>query len=300
MPTLQTTEENNPFHNLYSTTDSTSKDFNNKMIAKMVLSGNIQLFKIQDDFQFDFGQQNALITRSSTDNNNKKFIKTLTSYVTKTIPTSEPQYGLRENEIIQIITPSLLTTDTFGTYVKYISNTTIPKNEPIEITSGLQLKLIVTDAATGTEKCILIGENTPYIGKILETNIDIPETTRTSDWYSLNNFDFDGRLYSNQRIDIKEISNINLTYGTKYYIITNTFDDAHKNYRLVLPQDDEIVLQEGEYFVYIPNQSEDIVILGSGTTLKLTGTGKVSTTLECPIINIDDYFNNVNNLQNIE
>ena len=307
VPTLQTTEENNPFHNLYSTTDSTSKDFNNKMIAKMVLSGNIQLFKIQDDFQFDFGQQNALITRSSTGNNNKKFIKTLTSYVEKTIPTSEPQSepqdGLRENEIIQIITPSLLTTDTFGTYVKYISNTTIPKNEPIKITSDLQLKLIVTDAATGTEKCILIGKNTPYVGKILETNIDIPATTSTSDksdWYSLNNFEFDGRLYSNQRIDIKEISNINLTYGTKYYIITNTFDDAHKNYRLVLPQNDDIVLQEGEYFVYVPNQSEDIVILGSGTTLKLTGTDKVSTTLECPIINIDDYFNNVNNLQNIE
>ena len=299
VPTLQTTEENNPFHNLYSTTDSTSKDFNNKLIAKMVLSGNIQLFKIQDDFQFDFGQQNALITRSSADNN-KKFIKTLTCYVEKTIPTSEPQYGLRENEIIQIITPSLLTIDTFGTYVKYISNINIHKNEPIKITSDLKLKLIVTDAATGTEKCILIGENTSYIGKILETNIDIPATASTSDksdWYSLNNFDFDGRLYSNQRIDIKEISNINLTYGTKYYIITNTFDDAHKNYRLVLPQNDDVVLQEGEYFVYIPNQSEDIVILGSGTTLKLTGTGKVSTTLECPIINIDDYFNNVQNIE---
>ena len=91
---------------------------NNKTVAKMVLSGKVQLFKFKDDFQIDFGQSQA----SSTDTLSN--IKTYNSIDIECVTSKDDTLNtiLNQNDIIQIIYPSLITTDTYNPTVKYMSN----------------------------------------------------------------------------------------------------------------------------------------------------------------------------------
>lgn len=87
---------------------NTYTEINNELIARMVLSGNVQLFEFEDNFQLDFGQSGVIITDE---------IKSITSQTQKTLSESVSSVSplqINKNEVIQLIKPSLINEVTFG------------------------------------------------------------------------------------------------------------------------------------------------------------------------------------------
>lgn len=252
---------------------------NDEILAKMILSGKSQLFKFQEDFQYDFGQSGA---------DSKGPIQSITTYATLTIPANSNTGSelklleLKDNELVQIITPSLVTLETYQAWVKYEINFgyTTP-NQPHAIVASDSIKVTYLDPATNTtiEKENL-NENSKLVGKVFISNISLASS---------------GTLLTGQKIEIKEISNITIPTKTNYYFITNKVEG--NNYILDLSTEERI-LQENEYFIYKSSKSSSLVILGSGTSLYLTEGSK---SLYCKEVSFDDIINSESNTDiNIE
>jgi len=272
--------KNNALGNVPLYSDKTDA-INDETLAKMILSGKSQLFKFQEDFQYDFGQ----IKGKGDSDNPAGPIQSITTYATLTIPANpntEGELELKDNELVQIITPSLVTLEAYQARVRYEINFdyTTP-NQPHAIVASDVIKVTYLDPATNTtiEKQNL-NEDSKLVGKVFISNISLNSS---------------GTLLTGQKIEIKEISNITIPTKTNYYFITNKVEG--NNYILDLSTEERI-LQENEYFIYKSSKSSSLVILGSGTSLYLAEGSK---SLYCKEVSFNDIINSESNTDiNIE
>ena len=277
--------ENNQVNkkSLYS---SGSIDDNNKTIAKMVLSGNVQLFKFKDDFQIDFGQ----VDSDSTDvlSNIKTYNEIDVECVTdKDTPLETTP--LNQNDVIQIIYPSLITTDNYNPTVKYMS--TFECNEGVYVLKeNDRLRFIYND--NGVNK---LSRNYVYGDIIRVTGFNILNTNSSDSDFNNVNSPTAKSIRTSQLVEILDISNITIPVGAKYYIVSNSLT-SEGNYQLVLNANTPYILKENEYFIYTDNIGSGLVILGSGTTLLC----EQNLTLSSKNISLDNILKSDDNtIQNV-
>lgn len=244
-------------------TQDTNKEENTKLLAKMILSGNVQLFKFDDVFNLDFGQTDA------TTFSNVAAISTSNSITVPAIAT-EPallddtnSVQLDENDIVQIITPNFNVKETYNATCDYqltgSSTYTVNSNEIYQLAANQN---IVLTYSTGTKT---YGPGTV----IRPNNVNLA-------------FDEKTKLRANQSIDILQLSQITLNSGTKYYIICN--NKTATDYSLELTAGQKYILRDDEYFLYTNELGTGVIILGSGTAL----VSDTSITLTSPIATISD------------
>ena len=329
---------------LYQTeTNQDVTNINNETIAKMILSGKVQLFTFEEEFQYDFGQINGQkvsnIETLSTENEiviehvapTIAFNKVVYTYDNDTTTFAEVQIGttydssetyyssqsltseitpqditnytivsvpspataiedatpLNKNDIIQVVSPNLIPTATYQATVRYSANFTCPANTPYVLQEGDLLKCIYVDSATGTWA-------TPKVykkGTIIETTgftlIVTPNIEDTSEW--------EGSTVSttvitaSATLKILEVSKILVNSDTPYYVISNKIDNDY--YTLELSKDSDTILKENEYLLYTNSSLDGVVILGSGTTLRLaTSASNQTVTLTSKVIDISEVF----------
>lgn len=280
---------------------------NSELVARMALSGNLQLFKFDEDFEYEFGQTDvAPITYT-----NDRVIKAITSEANITVPTKDAEsVKLHENEVLQIFAPSLITTTEYSTYVKYYfykiatdateeelqQKDIIPANTNYQIKPGEVLKLyyVDTDKQGITVDLVypaIICANIPLTKNNIagwDAEIDLPTNTTGQDaWYE--NSKYYRSLSTGKYIQVKAINESKLNYGTKYYFKLNNPTNT-----LAINKVDEsgawikqdYILQENEYFIYSNNNSSEMIILGSGTQLSLPTNYVFNYTL--PDANLED------------
>ncbi len=236
---------NNNYNEMYKTDYGTTKQTKltdadkNEIVAKTALAGKISLFKFDDDFMYDFGQQDS--EPIGTVNNP---IENITTWAEITIPDNTSEYEVKENEVVQVYYENLITVREFGSFVKYTAtlDETIEPNETRELADGETIT--ITD-----------GVNKPYVlqkGTIIESSV------------VLNDGDIDKSLTSGQRILEKAKNSTTLRENTPYYFILN---NAENRLQLNTANDRKYILQENEYFIYSSPSSTDLIVLGSGTLL---------------------------------
>lgn len=229
-----------------------------KMIAKMILSGNVQLIKFDDSFVYDFGQSS--VTPLGNDSNP---IKTITTLASITVPNNKDDaYLIKPNEVVQLYAPNLITSETFGGYGLTVSTNsqnkvTLPAKQIIKLDDNTSLRFNNIAGIDGevVRTGVFVKAN---------SNITIPAGGEC-------------KLQSNQQIDILNFNKNSIGGLMKYYFITKdtiTDDDDNVIYYKWTHGDSAYILQDGEYVWYAsPNDLTDIIFKGPGTEVKFNFVG---------------------------
>lgn len=263
------------------------------LIARMVLSGNVQLFKFDDDFLYDFGQKDGNIISSDSG------ISDISSITTETTIALKPSYTIADPQpkssadmtkgiayyIWDKVTGSFQVTDTYSSTQTYYvissyKSETLSENELLQFVapnyiSTKQYSVNVKYTIKGTvdiranEDFILTGDQTITFEYTDSTGL--PQKTppygagtMINSTFDINGTDISGKINTNQSIYIKEENSKEIKYGQQYIAILNS------------PQTLEgfgtYILQENEYFIYTDLLATNLVILGSGTAIKNLGS----------------------------
>ena len=246
--------------------ESNSLDITN-LVSNMVLSGNVQLCKIDDSFNRDFYQQNS---------GDVKNIKTITTEFT--IPKNTTSSGtLLDNQNIQLICPSYKEDTVYGLGVKFTLNTSnqinpLKGNQIYEVGEGKDITSISftwTDSNNSTQNKSLTS------GKI-RVNKDL--TLKEDNSHN---------LISGETLSVIEEVSVSLNsadIGNKLcYWITNTKNSDNKSV-LFTANSTERVLDINEYFLYTNTDLSGLVIMGSGT--KITRSEESKDEIAVPSIDI--------------
>ena len=239
----------------------------NDLIARMILSGNVQLYDFDFSFDYDFGKENIY-----TFGTNSNHIKSITTEVKINLTNdSVNPYLIKANELIQILKPNYVADKQYSTYVRFTYNgsRTLDKDTIYSLQSGESLVFKYTDSSN------LVQTDTYDLeGTLFRVNFDI---TPISGSYS-------ETLSASDSVELLQEVSSKLTRGTKYYYIINSnegklqLDSSHPYY----------ILQEGEYFLYTNSDLNELIILGSGTKLELTKdsnnqyVGSINEQIESP------------------
>lgn len=283
----------------------------NKLAAKNILNGNISLFDFNDSYSLEFGQSvvsNDYLklnpTYSSINHITTEaripFNKETSDYIEGSDYLTSG-YTLKANEVIQFITPNIVTETSYSTYVNYrftsTKTTKLSANTVYKLTSDDTLKIAYTDSDTSVEHIItytatsIITDGT-YIS-VPEGNMFKPSFTLraiTDDditsYVKINGEKYQ-TLASNQTLDKMIINKTVLNSPTlKCYWIrnndTNTLFKSGESY-------EDIVLDDDEYFIY---KNETINILGSGTRLSLSKAPAKDWTIGSVSVGYDDIISN--------
>lgn len=219
----------------------------NELVARMFLSGNVQLFAFDDSFQYELNEKEIHIYPTEEDN----YIKSITTSTTKDVVgvSQNNPIQINENEAVQILQPSLVTKTEYAfAYVtvnfNYTSNTTIQLNNEQYIT--IKVKNQNIEIKNGFMKCSL-------------------SLTANKETY----------LTSGNSLYIQDLNYTELNERTKCYFILNSTaleEDGTYSSHLEIDVNSKIVLQENEYFIYTDVSSNNLIILGSGTLLQNLST----------------------------
>lgn len=249
-------------------TDENITSYNQELIARMVLAGNVQLLRLDDLFIRDFGQESY-----SANTDPSPIIKSITTTANISVPkidgeSSDTGYELQQNENIRLFSPNLLITQTFnvGCKITMTGGATIPANTDTCLTTGQSIT--ITNISGQTDPIIIESGSIVNCSHKLDANIQYT-------------------LLSGEVLTKKEISTTTLIDNTPYYFITNSIieENGKEKYQLKLPANAPYILQENEYFIYSGiNDTTELIILGSGTAIQLED-GK---TLTCTKSEIKD------------
>lgn len=277
-PILKYSDANENIKSMSLYIDNDNKDAtnqNNDTLAKMILAGNVQLFKFQDDFRMDFGQTDTHTY------SNVPYVST-----SNPIELNVNEQVLKPNDIIQIVQPNLITTKTYEATVKYAANFTGQAGVNV-LGDNDKLKFIYLDSATGTTSSVLYTKGTiiNLVG-LSQLNSSAAEWTDQAKWKD--NSSYTTILSAGQSIEQKQISQIKIKKGTPYYIITN--QKTQDTYQLVIKKNESYILQDNEYLLYTNSDLDAIVSLGSGTTLINKDTQN-DLILKSSFISISDALN---------
>lgn len=267
--------------------DTNYNDIYENIVAKNVLEGRISLFDYEDNFQFEYGQT---LAQGSTGTNIGPVIESLKSIGTEvTIKANDLKsgsdenpigYTLKENEVIQFISPNFRTDIqyVYGVWYRWTGNT-VAKNEEHQIVADEKLTVYYQDSST---KQYVTKEYTATDGKIVKPNFDMLNTDSASGTSTptgkTEKFSY---LSQSQTLDIRKtvkiiLDNANNTITPIYWIRNNPddklfldseYDDTNKIAKTIL--------SDGEYFIYTNSSKTELNILGSGTRLVLSNLTSV-------------------------
>lgn len=257
-------------YNLVNTETNTS--YHEKLLAKNIVAGRISLFDYYDDFSFDFFQSKIVGTGPIID----KLASITTEVVIPAATVGEISgindgYKLKENEVIQLIGPNLTTKITYPQFINfhYVGNDVSPDVE-YQLASGEELKINYTDSKK-VEKNITYGE-----GDIIRISGFTmgSTTTDTTDGRAKIIKNFNGAdlamatLSTNETIEIRDFvtSTLDSTVWKCYWLLDERKNPANC---LFATEETEIILSEGESFLYTDESMTELVILGSGTKLTI-------------------------------
>ena len=279
------------------------------VLAKNILAGKLPAFNYDFDFEYEYGQTNYIPYGGSTVVGPKEDkIQTLATEVIITpsaVPGDEPnhyKYKLRENEVIQCISPNLSSIITYPAYTLFRyenaqdTTKTIPSNTEYKLTGDDVLKIAYTDSnknficmeysAAGTrQNGTLINKDPVYIKSSFEIK-QVIGSTYAENGRSVNTQHqwVDGNTFiaftatTNEQIEIREIVSREITDNNLYcYWSTDRADNNLFNLYDKVPDKDyyERLLGDNEYFAYCDASKTDLVILGSGTVLRYNYAGTI-------------------------
>ena len=280
--------------------ESQTKDsFNNNLVARMILRGNVQLFEFDDDFNYDFGQTSV----QPIEANEVNLIESLGSELTVTLPTygtntntPNTPYTLKTNEVIRLLAPNLITETEYSIAVKYqLSNNgqpfTIPANTNYQLSGNEQINVTYQNESNLQQTVTLSA------GKIINSNIELSNVLTTGSTTSLVD-STTKTLLSGQYIRVKKVNETNLVAGTKYLFITDTtsIDQASGKqvYNLNIGVNESYILRENEYFLYTLGSSNQVVLLGSGT--EITNNGITNFSKTSPAVDLNEVDANIDKI----
>lgn len=259
------------YESMYTTmTDSTgdyqtSLPINNlrdSLLAKMVLAGNVPLFELDTDFDFDFNQQGTIVYSSIP------AIKTNPGAL-KLTP-GQDYYTVQPNESVSFYAPTFYTSTSYGAYVYYKwsgvptdghsdEDIFIAANEEHLLVESEKLTLNYTD--TGN-----VSKNPDYSkGTIIKPNFNITYKDVKSSTAVLD---------SSQTIEIRAINTSELTNNVLQCAWITNKKDKQGNYILFEPGEASRVLQNNEFFMYTLNAGTEFYMVGSGTRISLVQAQK--------------------------
>lgn len=227
----------------------------NQLVARMVLSGNVQLFSFDDDFDYDFGQQSGEVIKSTPGNEN---ITKITSELSLELTNEYKE--LEDNQSVQILQPNLITKTEYSSYVKYIFNDT--STTPTPISPNVDTKLGDTQSISLQYKDSnnIIQNKELRSGTIINSNIELIPNGTEIDWSTAQS------LTSGNYIRERVINESTLTENIKYYFITNNIS-SDDEMLLNIPAKGSYILGDNEYFIYTSSNSAELIMLGTGTQL---------------------------------
>ena len=225
---------------------------NIELIARMVLSGNVQLFKFDDDFLYDFNQSNNQII---ADDNGKKNIESLTTETT--ISTTQDASGahvanVKNNEMVQFVAPSYVTTKQYSVNVGYefkgFTTLNIPANKDYKLPDGTSVKFTFVDSNN------LPDSKTWPAGTVINSTFAISENNK--------------KIQTGNSISIKEANTKQLKPSYQYIAVLNNDQTLAAKGQ----SGSSYILQENEYFIFTDQTATNLVILGSGTRIENLST----------------------------
>lgn len=226
--------------------------------TNMVMRGNTQLIDFNKDFNWQFGQVSAVEYDGIT---------SITSEVTIPIGDLAKGYTLKENENIQALSPSYITTQTISSYIKYAVTNNKPGAKDITFSKDVVYKISDTDwnlkfdftrtLEDGTTSKFSLDSNNTQAFRL---NFDLTlkgNTTKTGD------------LQSSYRVESLKQNTTDLSDKLCYWLLNNSENILFKS------TDVEKILDTNEYFIYTDRIKSGIVILGSGTKITRQSAGTV-------------------------
>lgn len=235
------------------------------LVSNMVLSGNVQLCKIDDSFNRDFYQKTSRVV----DN-----IEKITTEFKIPKSTTSGTLTLLDNQNIQLICPSYKEDTVYGLGVKFTINTSnqvnsLKGNQIYEIGKDItSISFTWTDSNNDTQTKSLTS------GKI-RANKELKLTNNSHN------------LISGETLSVIEEVSVSLNsaaIGNKLcYWITNT-KNSNNDSVLFTANSTERVLDINEYFLYTNTDLSGLVIMGSGT--KITRSEESKDEIAVPSIDI--------------
>lgn len=226
--------------------------------ANMVMRGNTQLIDFNKDFNWQFGQVSAVEYDGIT---------SITSEVTIPKTALAAGYTLEENENIQALSPSYITTQTISSYVRYAITNNKSGAGDITFSKDVVYKMSDSDwnlkfdfARTledgTTNEFSLDSNNAQYFR--LNFNLTLTGNTPTT-----------GDLQSSYKVESLKQNTTDLSDKLCYWLLNNNENILFKS------TDVEKILDTNEYFIYTDRIKSGIVILGSGTKITRPQEGAV-------------------------
>ncbi len=259
-------------------------DDKSKLIARMVLAGNVQLYSYLEDITFDFGQMavtkdNSTSVKTIPHENNNPFIgvnnitnektittiKSITTYANYTLSDENNKYELKLNEELYALKPSVVTTKEYISPVKYrISGfgvNGLECNKNIKLSDGQKIELQRKD-----ENNLIITE-TLSKGDIIYFNSTSSTKSDNNNFIALNTSEY---------IDKNEESSIDLNYNSniQYFCILSDKRFADGEDSFTLSSGDYIILTDNEYFIEKSTLSDEVILYQVGTKITNSTTGE--------------------------
>ena len=269
------------------------------LVAKNILSGKVSLFEYDSMFEFDYGQKQ---TKGSIDSGSvdtidfiRDKIESVTTHANISIfntasqATPDNPTVLKKNEVIQIVTPSLITDATYPYGINYYlelvdSATQINKDAEYELKSNEKCIFEWTDSSKNIRYAVYAQ------GDILKPNFNFKTTAkRKADSETpTKTITIDGQEYelftltTNDKVEHRKVNRETTSRSFYCYWILNnstntlTFDEVTGEY----------MLEDGEYFFQTSPSFSSLYTYGAGTVIKKTGYSSVTWT--APILSLDD------------
>lgn len=248
---------------LNETTNDVRDEYLN-VLARNILAGKVSLFNLYDMFNFEFGESDGEV---------RKDLKSIDSEAIINLP-SDYEYTLQNNEVIQIIGPSFVTTVPYGYGIRYhYDGQTISKDTEYELMAGESLTVRYKKQSSDALYTVI----TYPEGTIIKPTFDLVDTDDVAGAVVGDDGIKYAMIQSDQEIDIRKLNASILDGFTYCYWLRNTENNAlFTSADLVTPLESgsdeyyETMLQDGEYFFYKTSLKSDFIALGSGTILKTT------------------------------
>lgn len=248
---------------MYSTNRTgvaSNNSFNNNVkysvLSDLVLSGNVPLFKFDNRFDYEFGQNNITIY----DN-----VSSITTEVGINL-TADTPYTVRQNENIILYSDSYIPKLTYTTYVNYSYNgATIEENNYHTLSGDEYLRLNYVDTNNNVVN-VYYGS-----GKVIRPNFRLTNTSDGTFTKYVDGIEYKFKtLGASQEIALMEKNETNFSDGLNCLWFTNNYTPDENNditYTLFTANEKEKILENNEYFIYTNKDRNELVILSSGTKL---------------------------------
>lgn len=299
-----------------------AKSFFILTVAKNVLSGKISLYDYYDKFNFEFGQKavQGYLNGSTSSSTLPLLIDNIESVSTNahiTIPvvssSTDTAYTLNQNEVIQIVSPSLITQVTYPYGINYFlklnnSVTNIPQNTEYELKEGELCVFEYTDS--NDQQVVKVYKHTTDVPTILKPNFDMYTTAyrqsirpgysrgetalsklikKQADRTEIGT-DVDSEnklsmftLTTNDTVEYRTINQVDMQ-STSYctWIVNND------NNEIIWDTNNQHMLENGEYFFQTDLGFNELISYGSGTVITKTGFNTDWTTKKPDLNALDD------------